>query len=195
MGLMAENAHLRKSELARQRILTAARRLFADQGYERATIRAIAAEAAINPAMVIRYYGSKEGLFAAVADLDFKAATLTAVPVPRLGEALVRHVLDLWDDPQGGAALAAMMRASISNEVARDRIVAQFSAQLAALFSALGPRVMPAAPFIATQILGMTMARYIWRIPVIVALPKEQLIARLGKAVQGYLDDPGTKSA
>ena len=61
-------------------------RIFVLEGYEGATIRAIAAEASINPAMVIRYYGSKEGLFAAVAKLDFKALSLTGVPLA--------HVLD-----------------------------------------------------------------------------------------------------
>jgi AcrR family transcriptional regulator len=179
----------RKSQLARDRILVAARRIFADDGYERATIRAIAAEASINPSMVIRYYGSKEGLFAAVADLDFKAAPLAELPIAQLGEALVRHVLDLWDNPKEGAALAAMMRASISNEAARERIVAQFSSQLAGLFAAIGPAALPAAPFIATQILGLTMARYIWRIPVISALPKDLVVKRIGKTVQRYLDD------
>jgi hypothetical protein len=66
--------------------------------------------------MVIRYYGSKDGLFAAVATLDFKAALLTALPRCGFGEALVRHVLNRWDDPKDDAALAAMMRASTSNE-------------------------------------------------------------------------------
>src|SRR5271157_5212407 len=117
----------RKSQLARDRILVAARRIFAENGYGRATIRAIAAEASINPSMVIRYYGSKEGLFAAVAKLDLKVASVAGVPVAQLGEALVRHVLNQWDDPRDGAALPAMMRASISNEAARERIVAQFS--------------------------------------------------------------------
>jgi AcrR family transcriptional regulator len=179
----------RKSDLARDRILAAARRIFADDGYERATIRAIAAEASINPSMVIRYYGSKEGLFAVVAKLDFKAVSLAAVPLAQLGEALVRHVLDLWDDPKEGAALAAMMRASITNEAARERIVAQFSGQVAGLFAAIGPAAVPAAPFIATQILGLTMARYIWRIPFIAALPKDIVVKKIGRTVQRYLDD------
>ena len=179
----------RKSELARARILMAARKIFAADGYEGATIRAIAAEASINPSMVIRYYGSKEGLFAAVAKLDFKASSLTGVPVGRLGEALVRHVLDLWDDPKEGAALAAMMRASITNEAARERIVAQFAGQVAGLFAAIGPAAVPEAPFIATQILGLTMARYIWRIPFIAVLPKDVVVKKVGRTVQRYLDD------
>lgn len=179
----------RKSELTGDRILIAARRIFAEKGYERATIRAIAAEASINPSMVIRYYGSKESLFAAVAKLDFKAASLAGVPIAQLGEALVRHVLDLWDDPKEGTALAAMMRASISNEAARARIVAQFSGQVVGLFAAIGAAAMPAAPFIATQILGLTMARYIWRIPLIAALPKEIVVKKIGRTVQRYLDE------
>ena len=109
--------------------------------------------------------------------------------VAQLGEALVRHNLDQWDDPKDGAALAAMMRASISNEAARERIVAQFSEQVAGLFAAIGPAAMPAAPVIATPMLGLTMARYIWRIPFIAALPKELVVKRIGKAAPRYLDD------
>ncbi len=178
-----------RSQPARDRILEAARHIFAAEGYERATVRAIAAAAEINPSMVIRYYGSKEELFAAVATLDFKAAPLTALPRDAVGEALVRHVLDRWDDPKDGAALAAVMRASTSNEAARRRIVTQFSRQLAGLFAAIGPTAGRAAPFIATQILGLTMGRYIWRIPAIASLSKEVIIERVGKTVQRYLDD------
>lgn len=182
-------ARPRKSDLARQRILEAARRVFAAEGYERATVRTIAAEAQINPAMVIRYYGSKEGLFAAVAHLDFKTAPLASVAPSKLGQALVRHVLSLWDDPTEGAALAAMMRASITNEDARERIVAQFSTQIGSLFAAVGPSIAPAAPFIATQILGLVMARYLWRIPAIAALSRDSVIERVGRAVQHYIDE------
>ena len=186
---MTEAPHPKKSDLARDRILVAARKLFADEGYEGTTIRAIAAEAAINPSMVIRYFGSKEGLFAAVTTLDFKAAKLAAVVRAELGEALVSHVLDLWDNPKDGAALAAMMRASITNELARERVVAQFSGQLVQIFQSIGPDVAPAAPYIATQILGLTMARYIWRIPAVTALSKAQVVAQVGLTIQRYLDD------
>lgn len=185
----------KKSDLARERILRAARRIFAEEGYEGATIRAIAAAATINPSMVIRYYGSKEGLFAAVATLDFNAGALAGRPWAELGEALVAHVLDRWDDPVEGAALAAMMRASTGSEAARARITAQFSAQLRDLFAALGPAAAPAAPFIATQILGMGMARYVWKIPAVASLPREVLVTRIGGAVQYYLDDAAARIA
>jgi AcrR family transcriptional regulator len=189
---MTDSVTPKKSDLARARILTAARRIFASEGYERATIRAIAAEATINPSLVIRYFGSKEGLFAAIASLDFKADALASAAPESLGEALVAHVLDLWEDERDGSALAAMMRASISNEGARERVVAQFTAQMAQVFSIIGDGAFAAAPFIATQILGLTMARYVWRIPAIVTLPKAAIVERVGRTVQRYLDE--TKS-
>jgi AcrR family transcriptional regulator len=186
---MPETPKPLRSQPARDRILEAAREIFATKGYERATVRAIAAAAAINPSMVIRYYGSKEALFASVATLDFKVTPLMALPRSQFGEALVQHVLDRWDDPKDGAALEAMMRVSTSNEAARERIVAQFTGQLSGLFAAIGPAAAVAAPFIATEILGLTMGRYVWRIPAIARLSKAVIVKRVGKTVQCYLDD------
>jgi len=184
----------RKSDIARGRILAAARRIFAAEGYQGGTIRSIATEASINPSMVIRYFGSKEGLFAAVADLDFRAAQLVHVPFAELGEGLVRHVLHLWEDPNDGAALSALMRASISSEIGRERVVAQFSAQVAALFVSIGANAMSAAPFVATQLIGLAMARYILRIPAVTALPTDEIVKRIGKTVQRYLDEANESS-
>jgi AcrR family transcriptional regulator len=158
------------------------------RSYEGATIRGIALQASINPSLAIRYFGSKEGLFAAVATLDFKARNLSEVSRAELGEALVKHVLDLWDSPKDGAALTAMMRASITYESARERFAAQFTSQIVQLFTPLGREIAPAAPYIATQILGLAMARYIWRIPAVTLLPKEQVIAKVGETLQRYLD-------
>jgi len=65
-----------KSQRTKAAILKAAQALFADQGYERATVRDIAARAAIDPAMVIRYFGSKEALFAEATAFDLKLPNL-----------------------------------------------------------------------------------------------------------------------
>ncbi|MFZ0875271.1 MAG: TetR family transcriptional regulator, partial [Pseudonocardiaceae bacterium] len=62
----------RRSDATRAAILAAARERFAADGYERATIRAIAADASIDPTMVMRYYGNKEGLFAAASEVDLR---------------------------------------------------------------------------------------------------------------------------
>jgi hypothetical protein len=117
-----------------------------------------------------------------------RGGPLASLPRAAWGEALVRHVLDRWDDPVEGPTLAAMMRASITNDAARDRIVAQFSDQLADLFTVLGPSASVAAPLIATQILGLTMARYVWRIPAVASLPKAWVVEQVGESVQRRLD-------
>jgi AcrR family transcriptional regulator len=178
----------RRSDIGRERIIAAARPLFAARGYERTTIRSIAEAAAINPALVIRYCGSKEALFAEVAALDLKIERLAGMPVDKLGAALVSHVLDLWEDKQDGAALAAMVRATIASDSARMRIIAQFGEQIARFFVAVEPTLLPAAPLVATQIIGLTMARFVWRLPIVVALPRAEVIRRFGRALQRHID-------
>src|SRR5438105_13488193 len=90
----------RRSETTKGAILAAARARFAADGYERATIRAIAADAGIDPAMVMRYYGNKEKLFATAAEFDLRLPDVTAIPRPGLGGTLVRHGMDRWENDE-----------------------------------------------------------------------------------------------
>src|SRR4051794_34642851 len=108
-----------RSEETRGAILAAARRRFAADGYERATIRAIAADAGIDPSMVMRYYGSKDGLFAAAVDVDLRLPDLSGITPERLGETLVRHFLDRWDQDD---VLVLLLRTAISSEAAAERL-------------------------------------------------------------------------
>src|SRR6476620_9387898 len=96
-------------------ILAAARERFAQDGYERATIRAIAADAAIDPAMVMRYYGNKEKLFAAAAEFDIRLPDFDGVPLESLGQVLVRHFLERWEADD---SLRVLLRTAVTNEVA-----------------------------------------------------------------------------
>ena len=83
----------RRSEPTRQAILQAARVRFATDGYDRATIRAIAADAGIDPSLVMRYFGSKEQLFVAATDFDLHTPDLAASPPQERGARLVRHFI------------------------------------------------------------------------------------------------------
>src|SRR5213592_3788115 len=103
-----ETVRPRRSDATRAAILDAARERFAKDGYERATIRAIAADAGIDPAMVMRYYGSKEKLFAAAAEFDLRLPDLAAVPRGTVGSVLVGHFLDRWESDD---SLQALLRA------------------------------------------------------------------------------------
>ena len=125
----------RRSDATRAAILRAARERFAADGYERATIRAIAADARIDPSMVMRYYGSKEGLFAAAAEFDLRLPDLADVPAEQLGEVLVRHFLDRWE---GDETLAALLRTASTNQGAAERMRGIFADQLGAAVARFG---------------------------------------------------------
>ena len=89
---MSETSNLtgktRKSERTRAAILKAAQELFAELGFERTTVRAVAGRAAIDPAMVMRYFGSKDELFAEATLFDLKLPDLTTIDPSRIGEML-----------------------------------------------------------------------------------------------------------
>src|SRR5437764_15403785 len=108
---MTETVRPRRSDATRAAILDAARERFAADGYERATIRAIAADARIDPSMVIRYFGSKDALFAAAAVFDLRLPDVASLPRDRIGEALTAHFLARWEEDE---AMVAILRAAVT---------------------------------------------------------------------------------
>jgi AcrR family transcriptional regulator len=178
-----------RSQPTRDRILEAARRIFARDGYDRATIRAIAAEADINPAMVMRYYGSKDGLFTAVTDYLPRWEGLESVPLAELGETLVRRVLDNWENPENGPTQRAILRASLSSDAARAKYAQQAQNQYIALLGVIGKskQAQVARALIGTQIIGLLVGRYILRVPALTAMPRETLIREVGRTIQNYI--------
>src|ERR1700759_2475129 len=108
-------------------ILAAARERFAQSGFERATIRAIAADANIDPSMVMRYFGNKDQLFAAAADFDLDFPDLSSVLPDQLGAVLVGHFVNRWERDE---ALIVLLRSSTTNAEASMRMQEIFAAQL-----------------------------------------------------------------
>ena len=148
----------RSSERTKAAILSAARERFAALGFEGTTIRAIAAEAGIDPAMVMRYYGNKDGLFAAAAEFDLRLPEFTGVEKADVGTALVRHFLDRWEDDE---ALVLLLRTSSTNSVAAERMRRIFGAQLKPLVASLVPDDAEVrAGLVATQILGLALGPF-----------------------------------
>jgi AcrR family transcriptional regulator len=180
----------RRSDTTRTTILTAARERFAADGYERATIRAIAKDARIDPSMVMRYYGSKEGLFAAVLDVDLRLPGPDGLNPHEVGRVLVSHFLDLWEENE---VLTVLLRVGVTNPAGAERMQGIFRDQLmpVALRVCPDPEQAPArAALTASQVLGMAMARYVLRFPPAVALPREEVVAWLAPTVQRYLTAP-----
>lgn len=182
----------RRSDATRAAILAAARERFAADGYERATIRAIAADADIDPAMVMRYYGNKEKLFAAAAEFDLRLPDLTGVPRGEIGTALAGHILSRWEHDE---TLMALLRAAVTNEAAAERMRSIFATQLGPLAHTLCPADAPArAGLVATQVLGFALCRYVLRLPPIVAMPADDVIHWLGPTIERYLTAEGTST-
>jgi AcrR family transcriptional regulator len=177
----------RSSQQTKAAILAAARDRFAAAGFEGATIRAIAADAGIDPAMVMRYYGSKDKLFAAAAEFDLRFPDLSGTDPARVGAAVVSHFLDRWEDDD---TLVLLLRASTTNDEAARRMQQIFVAQVAPMVAALAPgAVAVRAGLLATQILGFALCRYVLRLPPIVNMSREQVVGWLGPTVQRYLFD------
>ncbi|MFE1909116.1 TetR family transcriptional regulator [Streptomyces gardneri] len=180
----------RRSDATRAAILEAARERFASDGYERATIRAIARDAAIDPSMVMRYYGNKEGLFAAASEIDLALPELGALPSRHIGAVLVTHFLDRWERDD---VLTGMLRVGVTNTAGAERMRAVFAAQLGPVTRGVCPDPAEAprrAALVASQILGMALARYVLRLPPAVEMSRDEVVAWLGPTVQRYLTDP-----
>jgi AcrR family transcriptional regulator len=184
----ALSGRARKSERTRDAILKAAQALFAELGYERATVRDIAARAAIDPAMVIRYFGSKDALFARATVFDLRLPDLSRTEPAQLGEALIRHFLEVWEGP-GNGSLTILLRAAASNEEAAEKTRAIFAGQVLPMLARVADRAeLPVrAGLISSQLLGLALCRYVLKVPPVVAMPPARIVANVGPVLQGYI--------
>jgi AcrR family transcriptional regulator len=178
-----------KSQRTKAAILKAAQQLFADQGYERATVRDIAARAAIDPAMVIRYFGSKEGLFAQATAFDLRLPNLTVVAKPDIGRTLVAHFLEVWEGSLSNGSLISLLRAAASNDDAANAVRTIFGGQVVPMLAqVVPPAELPLrAGLVATQIMGLAVTRYILKVPPVVAMDRAQIVRLLGPTMQRYV--------
>ena len=179
----------------RAKILGAAREQFARYGYDRATIRAIATSARVDPKLVMHFHGSKDDLFAAAMDLPIDLATLvrelTAPGIDGLGERLVRTFVATWDSPTG-RPLVGLIRSVVSNEEAA-AMMRQFFTHtiLEGVTAALRidePR--PRASLVASQLFGIALVRYVIKIEPVASATPDELASWVGPTVQSYLARP-----
>jgi len=177
---------LRKSDRTRTAILAAARRLFADRGYEATTVRDVAMAASIDPAMVIRYFGSKDGLFAQAADFELGLPDLTKIDRRRIGRTLVRHFLAIWQDEGGG--LATLLRSASSNQYAAQTMRDLFASQVKPALSPIcGADAPQRAGLVGAQMLGLALCRFILKLPPVATMSDDQIVAWIGPTIQRYV--------
>ena len=178
---------------ARQAILGAARELFAEQGFDRTTMRAVGARAGVDPALIYHYFGDKDRLLAAVveppADLAAVLAGMAAEP-SRAGEEIVRRVVGLWENnPDIRERMLATLRTALSHDHAAGLLRDMLSSfLLGALGGVLADdqRELRAA-LVGSQLGGLMLARYLLKVPGAAAATPEELIQAVGPTVQRYL--------
>ncbi|MEU6359079.1 TetR family transcriptional regulator [Streptomyces albidoflavus] len=177
----------RRSDATRAAILNAARERFAADGYAKATIRAIARDAEIDPSMVMRYYGNKARLFAAAVAVDLSMPDPATIPPGEIGRTLVRHFLSLWEESE---VLTALLRAAATDEPAAGRIQEVLREQLVPVARRACPdpaQAQARAALGASQVLGLALTRYVLRLPAVVALTPEEIVDWVGPTLQRYL--------
>ena len=178
--------------VSRGDILAAARRLFAERGYDGATIRAIAQEAGVDAALVHHFFGTKEQVFVAAMELPFQPADLlpqlVGGPREQVGERFVRLFLALWRDPERRAPVLALLRSATTNEQAAE-MIRQFvtEALLTRVAGALGvpPLRVTAA---ASQLIGLAMVRYLIGVEPLASADEEEIVRLVAPTIQRYLD-------
>ena len=181
----------------REAILQAARGYFEEHGYDRATIRAIAAQARVDPALVHHYFGSKDQLMVAALRLPVNprevVAELLAGDVDTIGERLLRRVLAVWGDEWGsGGPFIGLIRAAVTREDAarmmREFFTREIIGRVVEALDVSQPRLRVA--LVASQLMGLAMARFILRFEPIAGADPETLIACYAPTIQRYMTGP-----
>lgn len=192
----------------REAILQAARALFAEHGYDGATIRGIAAAATVDPALVHHFYGTKERLFAAAMELPvipsevITAALAGRAPGESAGTHMVRSALALWESTELRGALQAMLRSALTSEQAaatlRGFIAEAILRPVASVAGGADPERTPfRASLVASQMLGLALSRYVLRFGPVAEASPDELAAAIGPTIDRYLtgDISGAKEA
>lgn len=177
----------------RDLIADTARKQFAELGFDRTSMRQVAIEAQVDPALVPHYFGTKLNLFLAVVELPIDPAALIEHVVDDdpdgAGFRLATVILDVLDDEVRRRPMVGMMRAATAEPEAarlvRDFLTRNLLLPIAERLRAEDPEYR--AGLVMSQIAGMTLARYIIGIEPLASHPRERVAADLGATLQRYL--------
>jgi len=175
-------------------VLAAARTAFAERGYDGASIRVIAADAGVDPALVHHYFGSKDKLFLAAVqapvDPEELLPEVLAGGTADLGANVVRLLLRVWDGPARKAGLA-LVRSAVSNEwtarLLREFLVAKVLRRVVGTLGLPEAEGEARGSLVASQLIGVVMARYVLQLEPLASASPEELVAAVGPTVQRYL--------
>ncbi|MDH6198149.1 AcrR family transcriptional regulator [Mycobacterium frederiksbergense] len=175
-------------------LVEAASRLFAETGYEKTSLRDIAAAAGVDPALIRHYFGSKAGLFRETMGWPFEPADVTARVVDGdpagIGERLAEVFFELWEQPESRAPLMAILRGAATHDdsaaLVRQFIKGQLYLRVAGAVA--GPDAELRIDLAMAQLLGVAYLRYILQLEPIASRPVAELTARVAPVVSAHLN-------
>ncbi len=180
----------------REAIAEAARRLFAERGYDRTTIRAVAEGAGVDQALVVHFFGSKQQLFVSVVELPYEPEAvlpeLLGGDTETLGVRVARFLVETLESGQGRSRVTGLVRAAASEPEAARMVRELVTSRIfAPLTEALGvPDAAFRAALIGSQVVGLTMTRYIVGVEPLASIDPEAVVAAIAPTLQRYLLGP-----
>ncbi|MGI8486704.1 MAG: TetR family transcriptional regulator [Thermomicrobiales bacterium] len=177
------------------RILDVARRSFAEKGWAGTSIRGVARDADVDPALVYHYFNSKEQLLDAAttppAEWAERIQETWATPIEKLGDAIVRNMLRNWESDIYRPFMLAVLLTAADEPRTRDKLSRIIANQL------MGPATghltadnqLVRAGLVASQLLDSMMMRYVWKVQPLISMDDRQVIAALSPTIQRYLEE------
>jgi AcrR family transcriptional regulator len=183
--------------VSRDAVLAAAKKRFATDGYEKTTLRAIARDAHVDPSMVLYLFGSKLDLFREslrlIIDPQVLVSALTAADGD-VGARMVRVYLRIWESPDTGPSMVAMLQSATSNSDAHEAFRSFMQSYVLTAVSGVlggGERARLRAMLAATNLVGTAMLRYVMKIPPLATLSDEEVVRLIAPTVTRYLTADG----
>lgn len=178
----------------RAEILAAARDAFAAEGFERSSIRRIAAAAGVDPALIHHYFGTKDKLFLAAVEAPFDPAEMIPKVFqpgrPDLGTHLVRTFVGIWDSEVGNRA-AAFLRTALTHPemsvLVRQFLTTQIIRKGLANVNPQLDNPDLRGSLVASQLLGLAFIRYILKVPALAELPAAAVAQIYGPTIDRYV--------
>ena len=179
----------------REAIAEAARRQFADLGYDRATLRGIAGEAGVDAALVVRFYGSKDALFREVMALPPAVAEAMAAladgPSATVGRRLAEVIVGMLENPRSRSVVIGRIRSASSHPDAAALVRETVTRDIGRLAAALtDDQPETRAVLVGSQVVGLALARHVVQVEPLASLPATDVIDYIAPTLQHYLVEP-----
>src|SRR5437763_747629 len=197
---MARTGRRPGNQDTREAILAAAREAFAERGYDRASIRAIATRAGVDPALVHHYFGTKDQLFLATVNAPIDPGDILpkvlAGDRDELPERLIRTFLTVWDHPVTGSAAVALVRSGLQHDwsarMLREFLTTRVIRRVIAHLELDPAEAALRGSLVATQMIGLVMIRYVLKVEPLASAPPEIVVAAVAPNLHRYLFEPLT---